>query len=247
MTEISANTVALWISREFDSGTYTPLLEATIVTLRARLPNQSEENVAELAERVLPRLQEPLDRIREKALEDGIQPQFDLSIDADALYIRVVKTEANNFVTKLRALTPEHFETFCARVLGALGARGTRLGGSLDGGVDFVARDLQLCEPAPVGARVLVVGQAKRYAVTNSVSETELRAFVGGALRRLSDHEDTMAFRTGTLSPVVFAFWTTAEFQPSARRYARAMGLWYLSGIALAQLALRVGLTTAEL
>lgn len=37
-----------------------------------------------------------------------------------------------------------------------------------------------------------------------------------------------------------FAFWTTSDFQPSAKKYARGVGLWYLNGLGIAQLAIRL-------
>jgi hypothetical protein len=49
------------------------------------------------------------------------------------------------------------------------------------------------------------------------------------------------------LTPVLLAFWTTGDFSPSAKKYARDLGLWYLNGIGLAQLATRLGLVMADL
>jgi restriction endonuclease Mrr len=115
-----------------------------------------------------------------------------------------------------------------------------------DGGGDFVARNLSFSAdagPAPAGARVLVVGQAKLYARDNLISENELRCFIGGALRRAADPGDSLTYRRAHLAPLVYAFWTTSDFHPSAKSYARAMGLWYLNGIGLAQLAIRLGVS----
>ena len=107
--------------------------------------------------------------------------------------------------------------------------------------MDFVARDLQLSAPSPRGARVLVIGQAKRYSRHNRISETDLRSFVGGAIRKASDPENALTFRREILAPLVFAFWTTSDFHPTARSYARSVGLWHLNGMGLAQLASRLG------
>jgi len=46
---------------------------------------------------------------------------------------------------------------------------------------------------------------------------------------------------------VLLAFWTTGDFSISAKKYARDIGLWYLNGIGLAQLATRLDLSFADL
>jgi hypothetical protein len=43
-------------------------------------------------------------------------------------------------------------------------------------------------------------------------------------------------------TPLLLAFWTTGDFTPPAKKYARHLGIWYLNGVGLAQLATRVGL-----
>lgn len=84
-----------------------------------------------------------------------------------------------------------------------------------------------------------VIGQAKRYNPDNFVSETELRKFVGGAIYKASTLKSTIS-SLGVIAPISYAFWTTSNFHPDAITYARNMGLWYLNGLALAQLANRM-------
>ena len=43
------------------------------------------------------------------------------------------------------------------------------------------------------------------------------------------------------LTPVIYAYWTTSDFHHEARKYAKAMGKWYLNGVGVTQLALRAG------
>jgi hypothetical protein len=43
------------------------------------------------------------------------------------------------------------------------------------------------------------------------------------------------------LTPVIYAYWTTSDFHHEARKYAKAMGMWYLNGVGVTQLALRAG------
>jgi restriction endonuclease Mrr len=92
----------------------------------------------------------------------------------------------------------------------------------------------------PRCSNVLVIGQAKRY-TESLVSEREVREFVGGAMYQAHNIRKAST-EIGVTSPIVFAFWTTSEFHPAAKRYSKEMGLWYLNGIALAQLAYKVGM-----
>ena len=38
----------------------------------------------------------------------------------------------------------------------------------------------------------------------------------------------------GPLAPVPFAFWTTSDFDPNAKKFAHATGVWYMDGDTLA-------------
>lgn len=78
------------------------------------------------------------------------------------------------------------------------------------------------------------------------LSETDLRTFIGGAVAQADALRKQHYDRFGLFTPVSLAFWATCGFNSSARRYAQTMGLWYLNGVSLAQLALRLGLTEAD-
>ena len=119
-------------------------------------------------------------------------------------------------------------------------------GGPYDEGVDFTAFDLSLGSlpgPAPIGAKVVLIGQAKRYKTGNNVKERELREFVGAAIKRTYKLKRMYTSQVGSLHPIVYAFWTTSDFHQSAKDFARDMGIWYLSGLALTQLAMRLGVS----
>jgi len=242
MPELSADTVAYWVSRDIANVNFRPLVDVTTDVLASHLTAKSPEQRAELAESVIPRLMPALERIRGELLDDGVEPNFELSNDEKTYYIRAIESSASEVLDRLLLLSPGGFEHFCARVLESMGGKCTVTGKSGDGGIDFVGRDLALCVPAPVGARITVIGQAKRYARNNIISEAELRSFVGSVMRKTHDPDDPICFRRSILAPVAFAFWTTSDFQPSARKFARGLGLWYLNGTALAQLSLRLGL-----
>ena len=246
MAAITPETIALWLSRDASNSTFRPLIDVTVEVLGLRMPTKSLEDRAEIAESLLPRIISSLDRLSTESLEDGVEPTFKLSLDESTSYLKSVEGPASRFLQVLLGTDPEDFEGFCAKVLNSMGGLAAVTGRSGDGGVDFVARDLSFSAdrgPAPAGARVLVIGQAKRYSRENLVSENDLRCFVGGALRRAADPGDVVTYRRAHLAPLVFAFWTTSDYHPSAKSYARAMGLWYLNGIGLAQLAIRLGVS----
>jgi restriction endonuclease Mrr len=246
MAAVSPETIALWLSRDASNLTFRPLIDVAIEVLGLRMPSKSVEDRAEIAELLLPRIISSLERISTESLEDGVEPTFKLELDERTSYLKSVESPASRFLQVLLRMEPQDFEAFCAKALNSMGGRAEVTGRSGDGGVDFVARDLSFSAdkgPAPAGARVLVVGQAKRYSRDNLISENDLRCFVGGALRRAADPGDIRTYRRAHLAPLVFAFWTTSDYQPSAKSYARAMGLWYLNGIGLAQLAIRLGVS----
>ncbi|MGH8611937.1 MAG: restriction endonuclease [Gammaproteobacteria bacterium] len=145
----------------------------------------------------------------------------------------------------LKSLHPDDFETLCAEVLKKLGAQSDRTQSTRDGGVDFYGFNFSGVTgtlPFPIVSRAMVVGQAKRW-VDQIVSETELRKFVGGALHEVEKFRDRPDF--GILSPVVYAFWTTSDFDRNAREYATAMGIWTMAGPTLAAYIDELTLTSA--
>ncbi len=244
MGDLSPDTLANWLVQDAKNLTFRPLFDLTVEVLATRTTAFSAEQRADHAEKLLHRLSSSLNRIALELKEDGIEPGFELSDADETFYYRSLETAAIKLRDELLILTSSEFEQFCARILEKFGADSRVIGMKGDGGIDFVAKNLFLSgqgAPSPIGARALVVGQAKRYGKESLVAENDLRTFVGGAIRRISDPNDQLAYRTAVLAPVSLAFWTTADFHPSAKQYARAVGLWYLNGTGLAQLALRLG------
>ena len=248
MADLSADTLAFWLAQDATNTNYRPLFDVKTDLLAARLPERSAEQRADLAERLLLKISDSLGQIARDSIDDGVEPSFELSSEESTLYFKVLKTDALSFRDKLLKLTPAGFEDFCASLLKKLGGDARVIGKTGDGGIDFVARNISLSGspgPATIGAQTLVLGQAKRYARDNLVVETDLRGFVGSAMKRSHDPEDVATYRRAILAPLSLAFWTTSDFQPSAKRYAKIVGLWYLNGTGLAQLALRLGVKVA--
>jgi restriction endonuclease Mrr len=246
MPDPSPDTVALWLSRELSTTDYQPLEEAIAASVVSRGVEFSLEEASEFAERVQDDVVAALLRLANESKEEGFEPLFEIDTSDPKCYIRPRKTATTEYLDRLLKLSDKQFERFCARVLKQFGSPAECSGKPGDGGVDFIARHIEICSPASVGARVLVVGQAKKYHKNHHVKLNEIRNFVGGAVHRVADHSDPSTFRTAVLAPVVFAFWTTSDFLPSAKRYARSIGLWYLNGVGIAQLAINKGITDPE-
>jgi restriction endonuclease Mrr len=100
------------------------------------------------------------------------------------LFCRQAGTLPSEIVSKLRRIDRYEFERVCASILTALGATSRTTQRTKDGGIDFLGTSIK---PVPSGlsvpaaSKTAVVGQAKRYKAGNSISETQVREFVGAA------------------------------------------------------------------
>jgi hypothetical protein len=242
MAEPKPSQTAFWLLNLAINVELQPLTLLIAETLGKKLPGYSVEQLSDLGEDQLEAVSAWLEQEREKQKEEGIEPTFQLSYEAGTPYFRKIPSDASKFLGALYAISDAQFVDFCVSLLKALGGDALNIDGPYDGGLDFVARNLPLSGlnvDALRRTRILVVGQAKHYQKETLVSEPELRDFVGGALKRTSDPTDSVTHRITTLAPLVFAFWTTSDFNSPAKSYAKAVGVWTLNGIALSQLALK--------
>jgi restriction endonuclease Mrr len=249
MSEPTSATIAEWIASECLSQEYKVVELFLSEVLTTHLPERSGDEVADLTERLRPSVVKALEELAMQKRSEGITPNYDLQLDEFAAYLRVEPRPELMLLNELQVNTPRQFEEFCSDVLNALGGKASVTGGADDGGIDFVAFNLHLgsqVAPSTIGAKTVVIGQAKRHQTGNNITENQLRNFVGACLRRAYQLKRTNTQLVGSLQPIVFAFWTTSDFHPLAREYAREMGIWYLSGVALAQLALRLNVTATR-
>jgi hypothetical protein len=245
MSEPSPEAVALWISEEGSNDQFKSLNEVLMEVLSSRLTNLSEEAISEIAEKIEPRVIYELEEQSNQSYADGILSRYNIFLEGSTAYIKFIARPEVALLRRLQDIAPTDFENFCKQVLDKLGAQAFVEGGTNDGGIDFIAFGLSmgvLGGPAPAGAKVAVIGQAKRYATDNNITENNLRSFVGAAIRREYLLKINNPSQVGYRQPIVYAYWTTSDFNKNARIYAREMGLWYLNGLALTQLALRSGL-----
>lgn len=162
---------------------------------------------------------------------DGTSPVFEIDDDPNP-YIRSIGNNSKATLQKLRKISPENFEKVCALILkrlGAVDANTTPL--TNDGGVDFQALQINIVPlslTVPDGCKAAAIGQAKRYKDGLLIKETQVREFVGAAVLRRYEMQRDNSIRQ--FSPVLLAFWTTSDFDPNARKYARALGIWHMDG-----------------
>ena len=207
MPDPKPDTIALWISEEGANTEFRPLRDLITEVLAIRLVEKSEDERAELAESSEPSVVVHLDELSAQNREDGVNPRFEMSVEADTHHVKFLPQPELELLRELRAGTPEQFEVFCKRILDAIGANAIVQGGSADGGIDFFAFDLALNGvgvPSPKGAKIILVGQAKRYTLDNNVTEHDLRSFVGAATRRLFLLRKDYASKAGIIHPAMY-------------------------------------------
>ncbi|WP_161554827.1 restriction endonuclease [Ereboglobus luteus] len=248
--KLNPDIVAQWVEQDCQQTDYLPVRDVLAISLRNRIPNLSEEQASEYSEELTQEVCKSLESRIYQYAQDGIIAPFKIDSDEGANYIKSSSTVESDLLLELRKRSSEIFELFCKVILSKLYAEAFVVGGSHDGGVDFYAIGLpwdNLTNPMPPSSKALVIGQSKRYKKNNTVGECEIREFIGGAINQADELRRKHPDRVGLLTPLLLAFWTTGDFSVSAKKYARKLGLWYLNGIGLAQLATRLGLQVADL
>lgn len=240
MAEPRPHNIANWIAEALPGTEIRPLRNAIAQVLQLKLSGVSTAQIDEYAEKFEAEVFRELGVIGDRSLGHGFKPGFVLEGDPGSAYVRPFGQEARDLLDRIRNLSPRNFELFCAKLLAGLGGTGTHVGGVHDGGVDFEATDIPLRNelPAFYKCQPMVIGQAKRYSPDNLVTVSEVRSFLGAAVIR-SDERKKM-HGLGLFSPVVFALWTTSDLNRPGLEFANKAGIWYLSGIALAQAAIAV-------
>lgn len=222
---------------------WRPLSDVCAAALRVKWTGKSEEEILEYVERFLQSVAENLRNEAAECVTDGTAARYQID-DEQLPYIRGVPGLSSQTLFKIRRINPFDVEGLCARILAEFGATTNVTQRSGDGGVDFIAHGLNIVPKAllvPVGARAIVIGQTKRYKEGNVITETKVREFAGASILRR--HNMRAEGRIGPLTPVILAFWTTSDFEPSAKKYAREMGIWFMDGFTLASYVDALSLT----
>ncbi|MHB8087129.1 MAG: restriction endonuclease [Anaerolineaceae bacterium] len=231
--------VSRWISEEIQETTFIPLKESIEKVVHKHIAPWSIEQISEYAEKYENEVFDCLGRITDELQKNGIETSFILDGEPGTAYIKGESVIFPQILSMIKEKTPKEFEEFCAEILERIGAKTQAIGKTGDGGVDFVATEFPVTNIPIISLKAcypMVIGQAKRYKDDNFVSLPEVRSFIGGALIKQDELKREYS-RYGILSPVVYAFWTTSNFNAEAQNYSNQVGIWYLNGMALAQLA----------
>jgi restriction endonuclease Mrr len=243
MAKLSREIIAQWAIESLDSEEWMSLSVLCVegITRQNTIP---ESEIGDSVERELGNVADFLRNKAAKAKENGEIVIFEID-EEEQPYIRRCCEIYPDILKKLQMMQSDKFEKLCADILKALGwLESESIGGRQDDGVDFHSFGFpnnQIFDlPMPPSCKVLVIGQAK-CKQSNTVSETEIRKFVGGALKKLNDFRKSG--KVGVLTPVIFAFWTSSDFQEPAKDYARTMGIWFMNGRTLVEYLHKLRLT----
>jgi hypothetical protein len=237
--------IANLIVENGDNHEFKNLVTVAFEVFSSKFPSYSEEAIWDFIDQYIGDIAKELFiKVNDNNI-DGITLNFEINEDDGNYYIRFLDKPEIRLLRKLQADTPENFESFCKKILDKLGGNSIVSGGPNDGGIDFESTDLlisNLPKLSTKGSKILVIGQAKRYSEGNHVKEKELKEFIGSSIKRIDELKKTRSGQFGILHPIILAFWTTSDFHSNAKDYAKALGMWYLSGVALCQLAIHLNL-----
>ena len=245
MATPSSQIAAAWTKSALQNTEWVPLRDVCFAAVSANWGGKSESELWEYVEENVAFVAEYLRREAAEWKVDGTVPRFEIDAEPSP-YIRALTSYASKVLIKLREADPFRVEELCAEILKKLGANSFKTQSTGDGGVDFVGTHMNIVAKGlsvPDACKAIVLGQTKRYKDGNTINETKMRDFVGGAvLRRHLMQKDGTA---GPLTPFIFAFWTTSDFDPNAKRFARESGLWYMDGYTFANYINELGLAGA--
>ena len=226
----SSQAAAVWVKSEIISSEWTPLPDICFTAVKNKWRGKSEEEILEYIEQNITYIAEHLRDDTSVCLVDGSSPKFEID-DEQPPYVKAAGAPTSALLAHLRRVDPFKVEEICADILAAFGAEAQTTKRTVDGGVDFIATKLNILPgvyAVPIGCKATIIGQTKRYKDGNAVTEKQMREFVGAGLLR--KHLLQTEGRIAPLTPVIFAFWTTSDFEPNAKKYARDVGLWFMDG-----------------
>ncbi len=247
MSKPSTQVVAYWVKATVTVTDWRPLRDTCVEAVTSRWTGKGQAEVEDFVDEKLSHIAEHLREEAAQSRSDGADSRFEID-DESPPYIKAIDSYASKVLDRLRIIDPLEVERLCAKILTKLGANSQRTEGSADGGVDFTATNLNIVPGAlrvPDACKALVIGQTKRYKDGNLISETRVREFIGAAVMRR--HLLTREGNIGPLSPIIFAFWTTSDFEPNAKKFARESGLWFMDGFTFANYINELGLSGALL
>ncbi|MEB7932062.1 restriction endonuclease [Enterobacter quasiroggenkampii] len=234
MGGVSSQVLAEWVVADLQGNEWEAFPISLERSVKKHMGNKSDDEIADIVEEHTRYVIDILRDIVESERVSGIMSKFELD-EEEPPYIRSVITGSTALILEnIRRSDPIVFEKICAEIVKSIGATATSIGGSDDGGIDFIGVDLNIhsgIKSMPAMSKFMILGQAKRYKKSNSVSLNELRQFVGSC--KAKTRELIVQGKLGPMTPVIYAFWTTSSFDQKASDYAHNMGLWYMDGYSI--------------
>lgn len=242
MAKPSSQTAAGWVKDTLRDREWLSLREILITAVTEKWTRHSTEEIAEFVEENLPYVAEHLRDESAQAIHDGAVCPYEIDNEDDP-YVKFHAQDDGSLLLKLKRICPFDFEEVCSKLINAIGANSRVTSKTRDGGVDFIAVGLDIL-PAdlncPLHCRASVIGQAKRFD-NRLIAEKSLREFVGASLLHRNDLRVRQSI--SPLSPVLLAFWTTSNFEPNTKIFARKAGVWLMDGHTLSTYLIKLGLT----
>lgn len=238
----SSQAAAGWLKDGLRTTEWRAVREVLNTAVTERWAGQSEEAIAEYVDDNLVYVAEHLRDEYAQASQDGAVCPFEIDSE-DEPYIRANDEDDGELLAKLKRICPFEFEKVCAKLISAIGGDSRVTSKTRDGGVDFIAIGLDILPDklnCPTYCKASVIGQAKRFD-NKLIAERALREFVGASLLHRNDLRVRQSI--SPLSPVLLAFWTTSNFEPNTKIFARRAGVWLMDGYTLSTYLIRLGLT----
>jgi hypothetical protein len=228
----STQLIADWVVQSVSSDDWRPLKEVCFEAIKKFAVGCSDDFAYELVDENLFHIAERLRDIMAEVSNDGEFLTFTIDNESDP-YIKSLKGARYNRIDLLQKVDSKHFEDICSEILINLKGSSSVIGSPNDGGIDFVCFDLvpfalDSSLLLPLKTKCVIIGQAKRYKAGHYVTEKELRDFVGAACQKLQEMQ--VSEKIALFTPIILAFWTSSDFSPGARKYAKQLGIWFMNG-----------------
>ncbi len=238
----SSQAAAGWVKAFLSDNEWMPLRDALNVAVTEKWHGQSAAEISEYVEDNLVHVAEHLRVEAAEAKQDGATCTFEIDNEQPP-YIKGIARGTDLILEKLKKVCPFEFEKVCGEILTKIGGETHVTPKSGDGGIDFVSVGIDILPEAidaPLHCRAAVIGQAKRYR-HRPIAEKSLREFVGASLLKRNELRVTQSI--SPLTPVLLAYWTTANFEPGCKAFARKAGVWLMDGHTFSTYISRLGLT----
>ena len=240
MANPSSQKIAEWVIENLTDEHWVLLSDICYLALQNKLLTSSEDEINDLVESELQYVAEILRDKAATSQENGEVIIYEIDEEQNPYIRKIVETYPEllmrlhtmaNTTAREQQENSKKFEILCSQILIKLGCENAdRIGGTDDSGVDFYGFGFLNQETLliPTASKTFVIGQAKLYQKSNNVSESDIRKFVGGALNKLNEFRKNGSI--SVLTPIIFAFWTSSDFDIPAKKYAKNMGIWFMNG-----------------